>query len=110
MMTETQFRIHPKLRNSLAQVLSQEAVIEALAIIQDKAKPRSSPEPRPNAHLDTLVAHDYHFKRGIQCALDTLGRLVKEPDIKEEQETDEGEFTYSLPQEIRDALNKKRND
>lgn len=103
-MTEKQYRIHPQLRNELAKALKTEAVREALAIIQDKAKPRSTPEPRPNAHLDTLIAQEYKFKQGIQAALDTLDRLTREPELEEEKEFDERPFDHAIPDEIRRAM------
>lgn len=110
MMTEPQFRLHPQLRNELANLLKNSTFQEALAIVQDKAKPRSTPEPRPNAHLDTLVAHDFHYKRGIQAAIDTLDRLTKAPEIEEDQRLDEDPFSHSLPRELRDAINQYRQE
>jgi len=103
-MTEKQYRIHPQLRNELARALKTEAVQEALAIIQDKAKPRSSPEPRPNAHLDTLIAQEYKLKQGIQIALDTLDRLTREPELEEDMEPDEAPFSHAIPEEIRRVM------
>ena len=107
-MTETEFRIHPQLRNELANILKNSTLQDALAIVQDRAKPRSAPEPRPNAHLDTLVAHDFHYKRGIQAAIDLLERLTKAPELHEES-TEESPFAHSLPRQMREAIEQMRN-
>lgn len=108
-MTEAQFRLHPQLRNELANTLKNETFREALAIIQDKAKPRSTPEPRPNAHLDTLIAQEYKFKQGIQAAIDTLERLTKAPEIEENQNKEEPEFFHAIPKAMREALQSQLN-
>ena len=104
MMTEIQFRNHSNLRDELDKLLSNPTMKMALEIVADRAKPRSTPEPRPNAHLDTLIAQEYKHKQGVQWAIDTLNRLTKLPDIAEDAVNDEGEFDHSLPREIREAL------
>ena len=65
-VTEKVFRDSPELRNELQQVLGTSAMVHALAILEERAKVKKSPEPRPNAHLDTLTSQLFYRLQGRQ--------------------------------------------
>ena len=106
-MTEEHFREHIELREELQKALDIPALKMALSVIENKAKPRQSVEPRPNTHLDTLISHQYHRLAGIQYAVDTLERLTK-PNALKDQVEEEPEFYHGLPDVVKQAL-KQRN-
>ena len=104
MMTEIQFRNHSNLRDELDKLLSNPTMKMALEIVADRAKPRSTPEPRPNAHLDTLIAQEYKHKQGVQWAIDAIHRLTQPAEIEGNDFQNEAEFQHSLPPEMINAL------
>lgn len=108
MISEKEFRSSGK-RDELYALLNNPTLIEALGIVGEGARPRGGIEPRPNAHLDTLVAQKYHKQAGIQHALDHLRRLALPPDAEAqvEDELESMPFFSSLPHVVQEALRKK---
>lgn len=109
MMTETEFREHKEMRADLAVLLENPALKLALAIVEEKAKPRATPQARPNAHLDSLTAHYFQELRGIQKAVDTLRQLQLPNPIVKQDDAQEEPFFDGLPPEMKEAILKQRN-
>lgn len=113
-MTEKQFREHVNFRIELTQMLESEVMRTALAIIEDKAKPRGNPEPRPNAHLDTLTTQRYCKLQGIQFAIDKLRDLTEPNPVMGDVEEDKDDlnqmpYFHGLPPEVQEAYRKMRD-
>lgn len=107
-ITEKQFRDTTGWREELRVMLENPILKTALAIIGETAKARGAVEPRPNTHLDTLVTHHYQKKAGIQAALDHLERLTEPNPLEDEQKDDDAEFFHSLPEPMKEAIRKSR--
>jgi len=110
-LNEKQFRDHENLRDDLRKILSGEVMTTVLAIVEDRAKPRGLPEPRPNAHLDTLTTQKYCRLQGVQSVVDLLWSLT-EPnpvvaDTEEKDDLSKQDFFHALPKEMQDALRKR---
>lgn len=107
--TEKQYRDHKELRIELEKMLESPALKHALEIVEELAKPRRLPEPRPNVHFDTLTSQQYYRLLGIQSAVDKLKKLTTEnaPEEKEEDELSSQPYFNTLPKEMQDALRKQ---
>jgi hypothetical protein len=113
MTTEKEFRASA-FREELLALLNHPALKAAVEIVGETARPRGGIEPRPNAHLDTLVAQRYHKQAGIQAALDHLQRLTQPlpEEAPPEDELESRPFFSSLPKVVQDALREQmqKND
>lgn len=107
--TEKQFRDHTEMRAELEKLLENPTLKFALEIVEESAKPRRLPEPRPNVHFDTLTSQQYYRLFGIQSAVDKLKKLTTEnaPNEKEEDELSSQPYFNTLPKEMQDALRKQ---
>lgn len=95
-------------------MLSNPVMEHVLYILENEAKPRGTPEPRPNAHLDTLTTQRYCKLQGIQHAVDLLWKLTEPVAPNEEQRppsdpAEQLDFFHALPSEIQDAIRKNWN-
>lgn len=106
-MTETQFRNSDEFREKLKVLLNDPTMKLALEIVEAKAKPRGEPEPKPNAHLDTLFAKKYNKLSGIQFAVDMIRNMVEPNPIEGESDTGIEEkipFFHTLPDPMKQAI------
>ena len=113
-MTEKEFRDTSGLRDQLrALLLTNEVLKTAIEIVSEEAKPRGSVSPKPHAPLDTLVAHRYNRKAGIQEALDILTRLTEPNPVAQSGDNEDARleaeipFFHGLPDQMKEAYRKQ---
>lgn len=108
MISEKEFRSSGH-KDALKDLLTNPTLVMALEIIGETAKPRGTVEPKPNSHLDTLVAQKFHKQSGIQQALDHLKRLTTAPeeDVEPEDALTAMPFFSTLPKPMQDALRER---
>lgn len=90
-------------RAILAEILKQPVLKEALSAIRELGIPKAMPNIYAGVHPDTIVAHDYHRKVGINEALDTLFDMVK-PVAGAELGPPEIPHAHNLPAHLRSEV------
>jgi hypothetical protein len=95
------FRKDDAARKQLAEALDLPVIKSALDAIREGGIPKAMPEIYAGVHPDTIVAHDYHRKVGINEVLETLKQMttpIKEVDPEFQTELPHG---WKLPPELR---------
>ena len=87
-------------RAVLAEILKQPVLQAALAAIREAGIPKAIPSAYAGVHPDTIVAHDYHRKVGINEALDALADMLKPVPTASPVEMEEA-FACNLPPHLR---------
>ncbi len=112
-MTKEQFQNNEEMRSKLEAILADPILKYALDIVENEAKPRGIPEPRVNAHLDTLTTQRYCRLLGIQQAIDMLHALTKPPlaeAVEEGDDVDAQPFFHTLPEPMKNAIRQLRKE
>ena len=95
-------------RKQLQELLSHPVMKMALDAIREAGIPKAMPNIYAGVHPDTIVAHDYHKKVGINEVLSALVSMTfplnAAPD---EMDREEEPFAHSLPPELRQTPNLK---
>lgn len=101
------FREQEGLRAQLKDLLANPVLKSALDAIREAGIPKSMPEIYSGVHPDTIVAHDYHKKVGINEVLATLTALTFPLNSAPDETPEEVPFEHALPPELRKAPNFK---
>jgi hypothetical protein len=96
-----QFQSSVPFRSALQDILNNEQLKQAIALVKSCAAPRFIPQSAPGLHPDTSTAHVYHMMAGVHQAFDLLEQLTMPPVNR--LSPDEPEFYHALPSEYRDA-------
>lgn len=108
MITEREFR-NSSHRDALKALLDNDATLKlALQILGETTRPRGVVEPRPNAHLDTLVAQKHYRLCGRQETLDHLMRLSEPMGDEAKPDDEDAAFFHALPDQMKEAIRKTR--
>lgn len=95
------FRKSEHLRQQLASLLDNPVLKQALDAIREAGVPKSMPEIYAGVHPDTIIAHDYHKKVGINEVLAALITMTFPLNEAPEEIKDEVPFEHTLPKELR---------
>lgn len=95
------FRKSEHLRQQLSSLLDNPVLKQALDAIREAGVPKSMPEIYAGVHPDTIIAHDYHKKVGINEVLAALITMTFPLNEAPEEIKDEVPFEHTLPMELR---------
>lgn len=95
------FRKSEHLRQQLNNLLNDPVMKQALDAIREAGVPKSMPEIYAGVHPDTIIAHDYHKKVGINEVLAALNTMTFPLNEAPEDIKDEVPFEHTLPKELR---------
>jgi len=95
------FRKSDTNRAQLNELLQHPVLKSALDAIREAGVPKSMPDIYAGVHPDTIIAHDYHRKVGINEVLSALVGMTYPLNEAPEESKDEAPFEHSLPKELR---------
>ncbi len=95
------FRKMDSHRAQLNELLQHPVLRSALDAIRDAGVPKSMPEIYAGVHPDTIIAHDYHRKVGINEVLSALISMTFPLNEAPEDEKTETPFEHTLPPDLR---------
>ena len=101
------FREQEGLRAQLKELLANPVLKSALDAIREAGIPKSMPEIYSGVHPDTIIAHDYHRKVGINEVLAALNTMTFPVNSAPDEQVDEVPFEHMLPKELRTPPNFK---
>lgn len=88
-------------RAQLAGLLDHPVMRSALDAIREAGIPKSMPEIYSGVHPDTIIAHDYHRKVGINEVLSALQAMTFPLNQAPEESVEETPFEHALPENLR---------
>ena len=95
------FRKSDSNRQQLNHLLNDPVMKMALDAIREAGVPKSMPEIYAGVHPDTIIAHDYHKKVGINEALSALSAMTFPLNEAPDDVKEETPFEHTLPKELR---------
>lgn len=95
------FRKSETNRAQLNEILQHPVLKSALDAIREAGVPKSMPDIYAGVHPDTIIAHDYHRKVGINEVLSALNSMTYPLNEAPEDQKEESPFEHSLPSELR---------
>jgi len=88
-------------RAQLQELLNHPVMKSALDAIREAGIPKSMPEIYAGVHPDTIIAHDYYKKVGINEVLSALIAMTFPLNAAPDEQAEEKPFEHNLPPELR---------
>lgn len=97
-----EFRKSDTNRAQLNELLQHPVLQLALDAIREAGIPKTMPDIYAGVHPDTIIAHDYHRKVGINEVLSALNSMTFPLNQAPEDQQEETPFEHSLPKDLRE--------